>query len=461
MTSEFMRDLLTKDEKITVEYKTCQHGIQEDVYETVCSFSNRYGGYIIMGVEDDGTPIGINMNMVKDMKKNFVNQLNNSDKMSPTLYLSIEDMEYEGMTLLWVYVPPTSTVERCANRIYDRNEDGDMDITDSPLQLQNMYNRKSNTYAEHKIFPYVTTDDLRMDLMDEVRNLARSKNPDHLWLKMADEEILKSAGLWEKDFSSGIQGYNLAGVLLFGKDEVIRSCCPGYITDAIYRVENLDRYDDRLLVTTNLIEAYDLLMEFVAKHTSDKFFLIDNVNTSIRGIIAREVIANILVHRDYSSAFPAKVIIEKDWLRTENWCIPRRHGNIMSDEFTPYPKNPLIQQFFANIGRTDTIGSGVRNLYKYAPMYSDGGKPELIESDVFRIIIPLDKVAAEEVKEKKNLSEREQKIYNMICENLHLSVEQVMAELDISRATVFRDYAKIKRVTGAVYDKKTSTWILQ
>ena len=175
MTSDFMKELLSKDEKITVEYKTCQYGIQEDVYETVCSFSNRYGGYIIMGVEDDGTPIGINPNMVKDMKKNFVNQLNNPDKMSPTLYLSIEDIVYEGMTLLWVYVPPTSTVEKCANRIYDRNEDGDMDITDSPIQLQNMYNRKSNTYAEHKIFPYVTMEDLRMDLMDKVRNLAKSK----------------------------------------------------------------------------------------------------------------------------------------------------------------------------------------------------------------------------------------------------------------------------------------------
>lgn len=315
-------------------------------------------------------------------------------------------------------------------------------------------------FSEHKIFPYVTTEDLRMDLMDKIRNLAKSKNPDHPWLKMSDVEILKSAGLWEKDFSSGIQGYNLAGVLLFGKDEVIRSCCPGYITDAIYRVENLDRYDDRLQVTTNLIEAYELLMDFVTKHTSDKFCLIDNVNTSIRGIISREVIANILVHRDYSSAFPAKVIIEKDWLKTENWCIPRRHGNIMSDEFTPYPKNPLIQQFFANIGRTDTIGSGVRNLYKYTPIYSDGGKPELIEDDVFRITIPLDKVAADEGREQKTLSEREQKIYNMICENLHLSVEQVMAELDISRATVFRDYAKIKKVTGAMYDKKTSTWTL-
>lgn len=38
MTTELMRDLLSKDEKITVEYKTCQHGIQEDVYDTVCSF---------------------------------------------------------------------------------------------------------------------------------------------------------------------------------------------------------------------------------------------------------------------------------------------------------------------------------------------------------------------------------------------------------------------------------------
>ncbi len=93
-------------------------------------------------------------------------------------------------------------------------------------------------------------------------------------------------------------------------------------------------------------------------------------------------------------------------------------------------------------------------------MYSDGGKPELIEDDVFRINIPLDRIAADEATEQKTLSEREQKIYNMICENLHLSVEQVMAELDISRSTVFRDYAKIKKVTGAAYDKKTSTWTL-
>ena len=83
-------------------------------------------------------------------------------------------------------------------------------------------------------------------------------------------------------------------------------------------------------------------MEYIAKHTSDKFFLINNVNTSVRDLLAREIIGNILVHRDYASAYPAKVIIEKDWLRTENWCIPRKHGNLMSDEFAPYPKNGAV-----------------------------------------------------------------------------------------------------------------------
>ena len=86
----------------------------------------------------------------------------------------------------------------------------------------------------------------------------------------------------------------------------------GYKTDAIYRVENMDRYDDRLIIENNLIESYDLLMGFVAKHTNDKFFLIDNINMSVRSIIAREIVSNLLVHREFASAFPAKLIIEKD-----------------------------------------------------------------------------------------------------------------------------------------------------
>lgn len=460
MTHEKMQELLSKDEKITVEYKECVNQIHDSVYETVSAFSNRYGGYIIMGVKDGGIPIGVNRNVVKDLKKNFVNQLNNPNKMSPTLYLSIEEFEYEGMLLLYTYVPPTSTVEKCSGRVYDRNEEGDMDITDSPIQMENLYARKSNTYTESKLFPYAREEHLRTDLMEKVRRLISNKNPRHEWLKMSDKELLVSAGLYETDFVTGEQGYNLAAILLFGKDEVIQSCAPGYVTDALCRKENMDRYDDRLIVKTNLIESYEILMDFIAKHTSDKFCLVDNVRTSVRDLIAREVVSNILVHRDFSSAFPAKVIIEKDWIRTENWCRPRRQGNILETEFTPYPKNPILARFFVAAGLADTIGSGVRNLYKYTPIYTPGGKPELIENDVFRINIPITETAVHEYVEENELTKRETTIFKMIKANNKLTVEEVMAVLNISRATVFRDYAKIRKKCGISYDKKAGEWKL-
>lgn len=458
MTFDKMQELLSKDEKITIEYKECVNQIHDSVYETVSAFSNRYGGYIIMGVQDGGIPIGVNRNAVKDLKKNLVNQLNNPKKMSPTLYLSVEEYEYNGKLLLYMYVPPTSTVEKCAGRVYDRNEEGDMDITDSPIQMENLYARKSNSYTESKLFPYVKEEHLRTDLMEKVRRMISNKNPRHEWLRMADKELMISAGLYETDFVTGIQGYNLAAILLFGKDEVIQSCAPGYVTDALCRKENLDRYDDRLIVKTNLIESYEVLMDFIAKHTPDKFALVDNVRASVRDLISREIVSNILVHRDFSSAFPAKVIIEKDWIRTENWCRARRQGNILEAEFTPYPKNPILARFFVAVGLADTIGSGVRNLYKYTPIYTACGKPELIEGDVFRINIPVTGAAVEEYKEENELTDRETVIVNMIKENKHLTVEEVMVALDISRATVFREYAKIRKKCGFSYDKKTGLW---
>jgi hypothetical protein len=55
---------------------------------------------------------------------------------------------------------------------------------------------------------------------------------------------------------------------LLGKDEVIQQIVPYYKTDAILRRENTDRYDDREIVKTNLLESYDKLMAFIALYTN-------------------------------------------------------------------------------------------------------------------------------------------------------------------------------------------------
>ena len=171
---------------------------------------------------------------------------------------------------------------------------------------------------------------------------------------------------------------------------------PQHKTDAIFRVENLDRYDDRDVIITNLLETYDRLIAFGQKHLSDPFVQEGVQSVSARDRILREICSNILAHRDYSSGYVAKFVIERDRLYTENANHSHGHDALHLSSFEPYAKNPPISKVFREIGLADELGSGMRNTYKYTKLYS-GGTPEFIEGDVFRTVVPLAPIAVEKV----------------------------------------------------------------
>ncbi len=454
MKTELLLDLISQGEGVTIEFKECRNEVATEVYPTICSFSNRFGGHLFMGVNDNGEIIGINPNCVKDMRKNFANMLNNPQKISPTLFLSAEEYEIDGKIILYVYVPKSSQVHTCNKTTYDRIEDADVDISKSTTQMSELYMRKQTDFTEKKLYPYLKIDDLDMSLMARVRNLAKSKDPNHPWIQMDDMQIFQSAGLYERDYASGKEGFNLAAVLLFGKDETIKSCLPAYKTDAIYRVDNLDRYDDREDIRTNLLDSYDKLVDFICRHTDDKFFLDGTQRISVRGIIAREIVSNILMHREFSSPFPAKLIIEKDKILTENANKTYHYGRIQADSFTPYPKNPIIANFFNNIGRADELGSGVRNLYKYTKLYANG-EPVLFEDDVFKLEVPLvdaqdintDKILINADKISINtdtvLNERQTEILKYLADNSYITNKIACELLSLRDSSVRKIFASM------------------
>ena len=67
-----LRQLIREGERLTVELKRCRNKITNNIYETVSAFSNRYGGYILLGVGDDGEVSGVNPAAVDKIKKDFV-----------------------------------------------------------------------------------------------------------------------------------------------------------------------------------------------------------------------------------------------------------------------------------------------------------------------------------------------------------------------------------------------------
>lgn len=115
-------------------------------------------------------------------------------------------------------------------------------------------------------------------------------------------------------------------------------------------------------------------------------------SVSARDAILREIISNSLAHRDYSSGYVAKMVIEKDRIFAENSNRTHGSGSLNLNTFEPFPKNPAISKVFREIGLADELGSGMRNTYKFTKLYS-GGTPQFIEGDIFKTIIPLNDAA--------------------------------------------------------------------
>jgi len=107
-------------------------------------------------------------NLIFINPRSCANTLNNPQKTSPSLFLNLTDVELDGKLLLYVYVPVSSQIQSCSGKIYDRNEDGDFNITNSADLVAQLSLRK-NQFTEREIFPYATLDDLRLDLIPRVK----------------------------------------------------------------------------------------------------------------------------------------------------------------------------------------------------------------------------------------------------------------------------------------------------
>lgn len=371
-----------------IEFKRAGDGPKADTYESICAFLNHTGGELLLGVGDKGELIGLPEKAVDDMMRSIVKITNDPNQFRPACAVWPEHVVYRGCHLIHVHVAESPTVHWYKGDCYERVHEADVLVKGSE-RIAQMYIRKQRIFTEQRVYSTITKEDLRLDLLSRIRNMARTRSETHPWIGMSDDELLASAQLTGRDYESGKDGFKVAAVLLLGKDNVIGDLFPAYKTDAIMRRVNVDRYDDRDIVCTNLVESWDRLVAFGMKHLNDKFYLDEKgQSVSLLGRILREVVSNLLIHREFTSAMPGRLIIERDRLVADNANKAYYYGQITLSNLKPQTKNPIIASFFRNICRADELGSGVRNLYRDVKLYSSA-EPVFDEGDVFTLTIPL------------------------------------------------------------------------
>lgn len=243
--------LISTGERRTIEYKRAWSELPGNLFETICAFLNRDGGNIILGVEDDGSiERGVNPESINQMCGNISNMSNNPQRLFPTFLLNPEVLDVDGKKLIIITVPSSSQVHRIGNKVYDRSNDGDYELR-TDAEISALYQRKSTQYSENHIYPYLRLDDLQQGTIEKARNLIRGARATHPWLELSDMDLFKQANLYRRDLTTGQEGFTLAALMLFGKTEIIQSALPYYKIDAVLKIDNEDRYDDRLTLFGN------------------------------------------------------------------------------------------------------------------------------------------------------------------------------------------------------------------
>ena len=121
MTMEELKKLIDSGEKIDVEFKKSENDLNKDVYESVCSFNNRDGGHLFLGIADKTKEIrGVNSERIDKMMKDFTTSVNNANKINPPMYLIPEVYEIDGKKIIYIRIPEGTQVRRLNGRIWDR-----------------------------------------------------------------------------------------------------------------------------------------------------------------------------------------------------------------------------------------------------------------------------------------------------------------------------------------------------
>lgn len=115
-----------------------------------------------------------------------------------------------------------------------------------------------------------------------------------------------------------------------------------------------------------------------------------------------------------------------------------KEGSLTLDELGPYTKNPLIVKVLNELHFVEDLGSGRRNLKRYAPLYYPDYKIEISNGNQFEFSITYDDLSrgkAGEVSGK--VTGKVLKLIKAIGSDT-LSVKEIMAKLNLKGDDNFR-----------------------
>lgn len=324
------------------------------VIESLVAFANSKGGSVFVGVDDSGTPVK-QFSIASETIANWINEI--KTKTHPSLVPESVVLEIQGCPVVQLSVPeyPVKPVA-VRGRYYKRvgNTNHQMSLT----EIANLHMQSINLSWDFYTDPNHSINDVSLDKVNHfIQQVGRLRNSD-----MQDDPltVLRKYEMIRDD------QLTFGAYLMFCE----RASLVSTIEAGRFDSETIIR--DSVTIRDDLFAEVDACMAFITKHISKRYVITGRPQRDevweypLEAV--REIVINMIVHRDYQSSVDSTIKIHNDRIEFFN---PGglQDGvtieSILTGRNPSRPRNRLIASIFREAGIIEKYGSGIRRVHRY------------------------------------------------------------------------------------------------
>ncbi|HBS82992.1 MAG TPA: AAA family ATPase [Halomonas campaniensis] len=364
MTTATIEQRLSEPEGKQLEFKR-DLSSPKPLMKTLVAFANTAGGQLIIGVDDDGTVLGVDDPL--DMEERLTSMI--ADAIHPRLLPNIELVSVGEHTLVCIEVFLSSARPHFFKALGEENgvlvRLGSSNRQAGLALIQEMQRQASGTTFDVQAMPELSRDDLDQNAIQQA---------------FRSEQLLDDNKLRTLRLLVSYQGRlvpSVGGILLFGRERQWHFE-DAWIQCGRFRGNDKVEIFDQTDIHAPLPQAVDDIELFLKKHAfkQAEFGAMRRRDVwSIPLTILREAIINALVHSDYSQrGSPIRIAFYDDRIEIESpgLLMP---GMTIEDmkRGVSMIRNPVIARVFRELGLIEQWGSGVKRIFSEAQVQ---GLPE-------------------------------------------------------------------------------------
>ena len=422
-------------EGCTTEFKV---SFQKEVIESVVAFANAEGGNIFIGVDDKANIVGTIVNGETIQK--YINLIKQNTQ--PSIIVDIEKYKLEQKTVLVIRVQeqpvkPVSYKNRYYKRVQNSNHQMYLD------EIANEHLKTINASWDYYIDTRHDFSDISIekaiDLISKIEKFQGKVFDDDIYTILRKYELIKEDKL------------TFGAYLLFVNNISSLTCMQ------VGRFKSDTMIIDSLSLNTDLINEIEQTLAFIRKNLMVEYIITGNAQREERFDYPleaiREIVINMVVHRDYRDSGDSIIKIFDD--RIEFFNPGKLYDDLtieklLSGNYSSRSRNRAVAKLFKEAGIIEKYGSGIARIRKECKFHKV--KDPVFEEfqHGFRVVL-FKEPTQENTKEK---------IIQLLKENGYYTKNDLMNILGKADGTIKEHIANLKKegVLERVGSTKSGYW---